>query len=72
MHDFTNDELFVLDTLLMAYEGEADWAATTYSTTNLVAEGLVEKDPSDVFCRLTLLGLQVAKEARKHTKTELH
>ena len=71
MHDLTNDELFVLDTLLMAHEAEAGWAGTTYSTTNLVAEGLVETDPSGVFCRLTLLGLQVAKDAREHTKPEL-
>lgn len=71
MHNFTNDEMFVLDTLLMAYEAEAGWAGTTYNTDNLVAEGLVEKDPSGVFSRLTFLGVQVAKDARERSKSEM-
>jgi len=72
MHDFTNEELFALDTLLMAYEAGAGWAGTTCNTTNLVSEGLVEMDQKGVFCRLTPFGIQVAKDARQRAKPAQH
>ncbi|WP_058987190.1 hypothetical protein [Acetobacter senegalensis] len=58
----SGNDISILDALLATHMVRANWAATLADTSNLIKEGLIEMDSVGMFCRLTPLGLKIAKE----------